>query len=100
MMLTSLKDKSKLYSYQIDMYGGKLSVQIMCSSSYYRDSDTRLWISIADKTFGSMWQKTPTEQNWIDARSWGDEQLRIIEQYGTEIIVKPTEIRLRDYIKK
>lgn len=98
-MLTNLQDTTKLYSYQISVWNGKLSVQLMCSSSYYRDPSIRLWHSIADKSFGSMWQKTPTEQDWINARSWGDEQLRIIEKYGTEIVMKPTAMVLKDYIK-
>ena len=34
-------------------------------------------------------KKTPTEKDWQDANKWVNEQLEMIEKYGTVMVTKP-----------
>jgi len=46
------------------------------------------------KSFGSIWQIAPTEKNWIEANKWVDNQLKMIEKYGTGIVTKPKTLNI------
>jgi hypothetical protein len=93
-MWTGLKENSE-YSAQITPYHGYVMAEIIS-----RDKDTGLydykldlWLTVLDKSFGSMWRKTPTEKDWQDANKWAIKQLELIEKYGTVIVKKPQHLR-------
>lgn len=91
-MLDSIHQNKTEYVGQLTVYQGYVNVSIICSNSFYYNTDTKLWISVLNKSFGSMFRKAPKESDWVKARAWMDEQLSLIEKYATDIKVKPAEI--------
>ncbi len=89
-MWTGLKENSE-YSAQITPYQGKVNAEIIRrdKDKGFYDYKLDLWLTVLDKSFGSMWRKTPTEKYWQDANKWVNEQLELIEKYGTVMVTKP-----------
>jgi len=93
-MWTGLKENSE-YSAQITPYGGKVNAEIIRrdrDKGFY-EHKLGLWLTVCDKSFGSMWRSAPTEKDWQAATKWVEEQLNLIEKYGTVMVTKPEHIR-------
>lgn len=98
------KDQSKtqVYTKQISVYGGKVYADIFYidrdtefvseSWNYRYDRSEEYWYCSASKSFGNWWRSTPREQDFIDAHTWADEQLKLIEKYCTVKIQKATQV--------
>lgn len=94
-MWTGNKENAE-YSAQITPYGGRVNAEIICKSNDkgFHEHRLNLWLTVCDKSFGKWWRRSaPTEQDWKDATEWVEEQLRLIEKYGTVIITKPKYLR-------
>ena len=91
---TDIKENSE-YSAQITPHGGYVYAEIISSKKNkdkFNDS-SRLWLAVMSKRFGSRWRSAPTESDWIKARDWINEQLGLINKYGTVVVTKPEHIR-------
>lgn len=92
-MWTSLKENSE-YSAQITPYHGYVHAEIINrSGKEFLDHKLGLWLTAMDKSFGSFWQKAPTQKNWQDANMWIKVQLELIGKYGTVMVTKPKHLR-------
>jgi hypothetical protein len=40
-----------------------------------------------------MWSRNPREKDWIAATKWVEEQLSLIDKYGTVMVSKPEHLR-------
>lgn len=90
MVLTGVKkinpEDLRTYTKQIHAYDRYVYAEIV-----YNDPDTErhfmsghpMWIVCNSKRFGSFWSSKPTEQDFIDAHAWCDEQLELLNKYGT-----------------
>lgn len=91
-LLTSLNvEPKKTYMKQISVYGSKVHIEIIYTdkkTDWNRSVD--LWYCSMRKEFGSMWRSEPNEKDYQDAHKWADEQLNLLEKYGT-VKVKQAE---------
>jgi len=96
-MWTGLEENSE-YSAQITPYHGKVNAEIISrdKDKGFYDSELDLWLTVMDKSFGSIWQSQPTEKDWKKATKWVNEQLEMIEKYGTVMVTKPKHRRDRE----
>lgn len=93
-MWTGLKKNSE-YSAQITPYCGNVNAEIIrrdIDKGFY-EHKLGLWLTVCDKSFGSRWRSAPTEKDWQNATKWVEEQLSLIEKYGTVMVTKPEHIR-------
>lgn len=92
-MWTALKENSE-YSAQITPFSGKVNAEIIRrdKDKGFYNSEIDCWLTVLDKSFGSMWRNAPTEKDWKDANKWINEQLDLIEKYGTVMVKKPQHL--------
>lgn len=91
---TGTKENSE-YSAQITPYQGYVYAEIISSKKNkdkFNDS-SGLWLAVMSKRFGSRWRSAPREEDWIKANDWINEQLELINKYGTVVVTKPDHIR-------
>lgn len=91
-MWTGLKENSE-YSAQITPYGGRVNAEIICKDNDFYDRKLDLWLSVCNKSFGSIWRSAPTEKDWQKATKWVEEQLSLIGKYGTVVVTEPEFLR-------
>jgi len=78
----------KEYSFQITPYHGNVHAEILCNNKSFKYEG--LWILSMYKSFGSFWGRSaPREKDYINAQKWVDEQVSLLEKYGTVVITKP-----------
>lgn len=93
MTYTNIKS-NEIYTAQISPYNGKVYVEILHhnkETGFYSTS-MKLWGCSLRKSFGSIFNSAPTKKNWIDAKKWANEQLDLIDKYGTVLIQRPKYI--------
>lgn len=80
---------SRTYAKQIHVYGSNVYAEII-----YQDKETeydhllKLWYLTMSKTFGSAFRGSPREKDYIKAHKWADEQLELLNKYGTKKLSK------------
>lgn len=89
-MLTGMKDQ-RVYTAQITPYCNEVVAEIVYTD--LKDFQTGLYYTAIRKTFGSSFYKQPRENDWINAKKWVDEQLRLIEKYSTALVKSPVPFR-------
>jgi hypothetical protein len=89
-MWTGLKENSE-YTAQITPYRNKVHAEIISKkkSRGYYDKFIDAHITIMDKTFGGFFSRYPKEKDYTDANKWVEEQLSLINSYGTVIVTEP-----------
>jgi len=99
-MWTGLKENSE-YSAQITPYHGKVNAEIIRKDKEtgFYSNKIDCWLTVMDKEFGSMWHKSPREKDWVAATKWVEEQLALIEKYGTVMVTKPEHLRRSESYK-
>lgn len=99
-MWTGLKENCE-YSAQITPYRGKVYAEIIRrdrNKGFYEHT-LGLWLTVSDKSFGSMFRSAPTEKDWQKATDWVEQQLNLIEKYGTVMVTQPEHIRNVNMVK-
>ena len=93
-MWTGLKENSE-YSAQITPYGNKVNAEIIRrdKDKGFYDPKSDIWLTVLNKSFGSFWNSEPTEEDWAEANAWVEQQLKLIEKYGTVMVTKPKYLR-------
>lgn len=86
MLYTDLKNQTQ-YTAQIHPLGGKVMVEIICKDLY--DQKLDLYLCVCHKSFGSIWNSAPSQKDWQKANAWVNQQLDLIQKYGTVIVTKP-----------
>lgn len=92
-MLDAIHEFTPEYKAQITVYQGNVNVSIICTSSYYTHTQTKLWVIVLYKSFGSSFRSAPRQIDWERADIWATKQLDLISRYATDIIVKPKELK-------
>lgn len=92
-MLGDFHETKPEYVGQLTVYHGRVNVSILCTSSYYYDSDIKLWVTVMDKSFGNMFRSAPRQIDWERAELWMNKQLKNIEHFTTDIRVRPKELK-------
>lgn len=92
-MLGDIHKTKPEYVGQLTVYHGQVNVCILCTSSFYYNSDIKLWVTVMDKSFGKMFRSAPRQIDWERAEKWMKEQLSFIQRYTTDIRVEPKELK-------
>lgn len=92
-MWTGLKENSE-YTAQITPYHGKVHAEIIRrdKDKGFYDSRIDLWLTVMDKSFGSHFRSEPREIDYQRATKWVEEQLSMIEEYGTAMVTRPQHL--------
>jgi hypothetical protein len=91
-MWTSLK-ANREYTAQITPYHNKVVAEILVKKESKTAFLGDLYLTVAEKYFGSFFQKEVKESDWIKANEWVERQLSMIEKHGTVIVTRPQFIR-------
>ena len=79
------------YTAQIYPYHGRIYVEIL-NKKYSNDSKLDLYLTIIDKSFGRSYN-SPREKDWKAAHEWMNEQMNLIDKYGTSTVRIPEVLR-------